>query len=120
MEMNRYHKDLHYFVNLIELGECTLTWSRHAMERAIAKRFPQRRHVTINESEVFELEVMRDGTHKYGVRLPHSKTHDLCLILVHAEENGDDHYQVITGWLNAKEDNHATLDTTYYHKGIGA
>ena len=89
----------------VDLGQISLTWSRHALERAVVKGITT--YNTLNSPSVVEIERnARNVTRKVVVRLSSGGEWDNVLVLVPVSVGL---FKVITCWQNHCEDNHATL-----------
>ena len=89
-------------------------YSTHAIEAAKNDRYGK---ITLSDKiifsglNIFEAEIINKELTKIVIRIAYDNTNDLCLAIA-IKENG---LMVKTVWLNSKNDNHKTLDTSKYY-----
>ncbi len=90
-----------------------LTLSMHARDKAarLGLRLPL--NLSLCRCSLFEVETSYAGqVVKLGLRYSHDQRRDCCVVI---SDKGDS-WQVVTCWLNEKNDNHRTLNPNRYHK----
>lgn len=93
----------------LNLGSVSLTWTQHALDRALDKRVGVICFETIGPGSIVELERVGNKTVKLVVRLQNKRNpnFDDVLVLVPACEGL---FRVVTCWRNYKADKHETLN----------
>lgn len=93
----------------LNLGSVSLTWTQHALDRALDKRVCVTCFETIGPGSIVELERVGNKTVKLVIRLKNKRNpnFDDVLVLVPACEGL---FRVVTCWRNHKSDKHASLN----------
>lgn len=112
-----YHKELgipqQIKSQIRQTGRVVPAYSDHAQGAALQRGIVLPRIIDYTKCEPFEIEVKRDGTIikvAYRTKYPADTKCDLVLI-VHPSDNF-----VRTIWLNARDDNHKSLNVSLYEK----
>lgn len=92
----------------LTLGAISLTWTQHALERALDKRVSVTCFEQVDRGAIVELERVGNRTVKLVVRLTNKRNtnFDDVLVIVPATEGL---FRVVTCWRNLKSDTHKTL-----------
>lgn len=105
--MQRYNIATHPKLATITCKRRPLRMTRHASLRSLEKNILVPPSLEITAGEVVELEIVQGQATKLVVRRAVSNTKHLVLVLVPGQ---DETWTVVTCWLNAAGDNHATLN----------
>lgn len=92
-------------------GTWKLEYTLHAKRASLSDRYGQitlPQTLRLVNSQIVEVEMVSGRAVKAVVRIPHTDTHDLVLVVC---DPMDGYLLVKTVWLNDKADEHATLKT---------
>lgn len=90
-----------------------LCYSRHAAEQCDRRLVPKLQCVTLSRFDVIEIEVENNRVIKMLIRGTLDMHNDIVLAVMPRNERG---WLVKTSWVNAKSDNHSTLDISRYRR----
>lgn len=91
-------------ITRIKLGQISLIWTNHALERAREKNIYIYNQI-IPDGKLVEIEIDKKALNKIIVRLPTNNDYDDVLVLVPNRKS----WVVVTCWANHRLDNHKTL-----------
>jgi hypothetical protein len=100
-----YHIDVQWPKHIpTQWNDVPVIYSKHAESRCNEKGIRLQGRIT---GKAFECEYSEGRLTKLALRCKYSDSHDLCVVISNTGI-------VITAWLNHKQDNHKTLDTSRY------
>ena len=91
----------------MSLGRVSVSWSRHAIERALVKEVAMLGVIDVAAGCIVELEYEGKRVTKLVVRLSGDGEYDSVLVIV---PRGARDWHVVTCWTNHKNDLHSTLN----------
>lgn len=103
----RRNAAMHPEISNLLLGQISLEYSRHALDRAYDKGVTVEGSMFVPKGAVVEIEMISSKITKAVVRMPQSVEVDRVFVLVPLSRS---HWKVVTVWLNAVSDTHQTLN----------
>jgi len=108
--IRKYHYQLGLPTNRLPSGVISLTYSNHALSRAVDKGITLPAFLDTSTAKVIEIEVEDGMVEKILYRVKYNAGYDMLLAIIPYRKF------VKTAWLNSVTDKHTTLNASEYDR----